>query len=69
MFDLNYPQFGVIQILESSVKIYKDMYCSMVVHVGKPVMSAIWSNGALNIHLLDGTIRRYSGPYSFIEVR
>lgn len=45
------------------------MYSSMMVHVGRPIMSAIWSNGVLNVHLIDGSVRRYSGPYSYTEVR
>lgn len=69
MFESNYQSFGVIQVINSQIKIYKDIYSYMIINVGRPIMSAIWANGSLNVHLTDGSIRRYSGPYSYTEIR
>jgi len=69
MFESNYQNFGVIQVIQTQIKIYKDLYSYMIINVGRPIMSAIWSNGVLNVHLSDGSVRRYSGPYSYTELR
>ncbi len=69
MFESNYQNFGVIQVIQTQIKIYKDLYSYMIINVGRPIMSAIWSNGVLNVRLSDGSVRRYSGPYSYTELR
>ena len=67
-WDSKYIAFGVIKIQGDRVHLYSSRDNYATISVGKPVNSAIWAGGFLNVNLADGKVRRYSSRDNYSTI-
>jgi hypothetical protein len=67
-WDSKYINFGVVKIEGDRVKLYRDSNNYTTISVGKPVTSANWAGGELNITMSDGKVRRYRDQNNYSTI-
>jgi hypothetical protein len=65
MWDSKIIHCGVVRIEYDRIKVYKDQYNFITIHVGTPVQMALWNGGVLNVYLGNGKVRRYKDRVNF----
>lgn len=68
MWDQRFIKCGVVKVESNKIKIFKDPYNHITLHIGKPVNFALWVGDILNVYLEDGRIRRYKDPMNFVTI-
>jgi hypothetical protein len=60
--------FGVLKILNQSVRIYSNPTSYSVINIGQEITDVRWTGGVLLISLKTGKIRRYVTQTSYTTV-
>lgn len=68
MWNPSFQSFGIVRVETDRVRVFKDQYNSVTVHVGQRVTQAHWDGGVLNVYLANGSVRRYLDYINFITI-